>query len=127
MSTRKKIVVIDDDKTTLTMLTMILTKENYLVVSALDGEEGLEMVKSELPDLVVCDVLIPKIDGIDICEKIKNDPNLGHIKVILMTAIKNIMIQKEARTCGADGFIEKPTDSRLLLTMIKNLLAESGP
>jgi DNA-binding response OmpR family regulator len=125
MSTRKKIIVIDDDKTTITMLTMILTKENYLVMSALDGEEGLEMIKSELPDLVVSDVLIPKIDGIDICEKIKKDPYLSHIKVILMTAIKNVMIQKEARTCGADGFIEKPTDSRQLLTMIKNLLEET--
>lgn len=122
MSTRKKIVVIDDDKTTLTMLTMILTKENYLVASALDGEEGLELVKSELPDLVLCDVLIPKIDGIDICEKIKKDPNLSHIKVILMTAIKNLVIQKEAKNCGTDGFIEKPTDSRHLLTMIKNIL-----
>jgi DNA-binding response OmpR family regulator len=122
MSTRKKVVVIDDDKTTITMLTMILTKENYLVMSALDGEEGLEMIKTELPDLVISDVLIPKIDGIDICEKIKKDPSLSHIKVILMTALKNLMIQKEARTCGADGFMEKPADSRQLLTMIKSLL-----
>jgi CheY-like chemotaxis protein len=122
MSARKKIIVIDDDKTTITMLTMILTKENYLVMSALDGDEGLEMIRSELPDLVVSDVLIPKIDGIDICEKIKKDPYLSHIKVILMTAIKNIMIQKEAKNSGADGFIEKPTDSRQLLTMIKSLL-----
>jgi len=122
MSTRKKILVIDDDKTTITMLTMILTKENYLVMSALDGEEGLEMIKSELPDVVISDVLIPKIDGIDICEKIKSDPSLEYIKVILMTALKNIMIQKEAKTCGADGFVEKPTDSRHLLTLIKSLL-----
>ncbi len=122
MSIRKKILVIDDDRTTITMLTMILTKENYLVMSALDGEEGMEMVRSELPDVVISDVLIPRIDGIDICEKIKKDPYLSHIKVILMTALKNLMIQKEAKTCGADGFVEKPTDSRQLLLMIKSLL-----
>jgi len=122
MSTRKKILVIDDDKTTITMLTMILTKENYLVMSALDGEEGMEMIKSDHPDVVICDVLIPKIDGIDICEKIKKDPYLNDIKVILMTALKNIMIQKEAKASGADGFVEKPTDSRQLLTLIKSLL-----
>jgi CheY-like chemotaxis protein len=125
MSVRKKVLVIDDDKTTLTMLTMILTKANYLVLSALDGEEGLALVESELPDVVISDILIPKIDGIDICEKIKKNPDLSHIKVILMTAIKNIMIQKEAKNCGADAFVEKPTDSRQLLTIIKDFF-EAG-
>jgi len=124
MSARKKVLVIDDDKTTLTMLTMILTKANFLVLSALDGDEGMSMVETELPDLVISDILIPRIDGIDICEKIKTNPQLDHIKVILMTAIKNVMIQKEARSCGADAFVEKPTDSRELLTIIKNLFEE---
>jgi len=82
----------------------------------------MEMIKSDHPDVVICDVLIPKIDGIDICEKIKKDPYLNDIKVILMTALKNIMIQKEAKASGADGFVEKPTDSRQLLTLIKSLL-----
>ena len=118
-----KILIVDDDRVTLTMLEMILSRHGYQVLSAKDGEEGWQLASQERPDAVVSDMLIPKIHGLDLCEKIKKDPQLKEIKVILMTAVyKGAAFQFEARDSGADHFIEKPIDTNALLDELKKLL-----
>jgi DNA-binding response OmpR family regulator len=123
----EKILVIDDDKVMLTMLQMSLTKDGYEVLIAHDGQEGLKLIDQEKPDLVITDLLIPKVDGIGVCTKVKSTPALSHIKVIIISAIKNLAIQREAKSCGADAFLEKPIESHVLNAAILALLTPDRP
>ncbi|UCE41942.1 MAG: response regulator [Candidatus Aminicenantes bacterium] len=121
-----KILIIDDDRVTLTMLEMILSRHGYHVLSARDGAEGLEIASKEKPDVVLSDMLIPKIHGLDLCTKIKQDPQLKDIKVILMTAVyKGAAFQFEAKESGADHFIEKPINTNELIEKLDKLLTIS--
>ena len=118
-----KIVIIDDDRVTLTMLEMILSRNGYQVLSAQDGEAGLELVSKEKPDAVISDMLLPKIHGLELCSQIKQDPQLKDIKVILMTAVyKGAAFQFEAKDSGADHFIEKPINTNALLERLDQLI-----
>ena len=118
-----RILIIDDDRVTLTMLEMILSRHGYQVLSAQDGAEGWELASKEKPDVVISDMLIPKIHGLDLCSQIKQDPQLKDIKVILMTAVyKGAAFQFEAKKSGADHFIEKPIDTNGLLDKLDELL-----
>jgi two-component system cell cycle response regulator len=120
---KSKILIIDDDRVTLTMLEMILSRHGYQVLSAKDGAEGLELATKEKPGAVISDMLIPKIHGLELCTKIKQDPQLKDIKVILMTAVyKGTAFQFEAKDSGADLFIEKPIDTNELLDKLDKLL-----
>jgi len=122
---RGKILLVDDDKVTLTMLKMILSRHGYQALSAKDGAEGLELVIKEKPDVVISDMLLPKTHGLDLCTKIKQDPQLKEIKVFLMTAVyKGAAFQFEAKSCGADHFIEKPIDTNELLKKLDEFLAK---
>jgi len=120
---KTKILIIDDDRVTLTMLEMILSRHGYQVLSAKDGAEGLDLITKEKPDAVISDMLIPKIHGLELCTKIRQDPQLKDIKVILMTAVyKGAAFQFEAKDSGADHFIEKPIDTNELLDKLDKLL-----
>lgn len=120
---KRKILIIDDDRVTLTMLEMILSRHGYQVLSAKDGAEGLELAAKEKPGAVISDMLIPKIHGLELCTKIKQNPQLKDIKVILMTAVyKGTSFQFEAKNSGADHFIEKPIDTNELLDKLDKLL-----
>jgi DNA-binding response OmpR family regulator len=120
---KRKILLVDDDRVTLTMLEMILSRHKYQVLSAKDGSEGLELALKERPDAVISDMLIPKLHGLDLCKKIKQDPALNQIKVILMTAVyKGVPFKFEAKGCGADHFIEKPIDTNELIAVLHELL-----
>jgi sigma-B regulation protein RsbU (phosphoserine phosphatase) len=120
---KAKVLLIDDDKVTLTMLEMILSRHDYLVLLAEDGEKGLEIASSQMPQAVICDMLIPKLHGLELCQKIKLDPRLSGTKVILMTAVyKGTAFKNEAKRCGADHFFEKPINTNELLALLKKLL-----
>jgi CheY-like chemotaxis protein len=121
----RKILIIDDDRVTLTMLEMILSRHGYLTLSAKDGAEGYEIAIKEKPDALICDMLIPKIHGLELCAKIKQDPQFKETKVILMTAVyKGTAFKFEARESGADHFIEKPIDTNELLDKLDELIAK---
>lgn len=118
-----KILVIDDDRVTLTMLEMVLSRHGYQVLNAKDGAEGWAKASKEKPDVVISDMLIPKIHGLELCAKIKKDPELKKTKVILMTAVyKRASFHLEAKDSGADYFIEKPIDTNGLLEKLEKSL-----
>ncbi|HNQ80767.1 MAG: response regulator [Acidobacteriota bacterium] len=118
----RKIVVIDDDKVTRKLLTELLNRNGYEAYGAHDGMEGVALVKWEQPELVLTDLLIPLLDGIGVCQQIKSDPELSGIKVIVMSALKNPLLVREARAVGADDFIDKPIRTNTLLELIARLL-----
>ena len=115
-----KIVVIDDDRVTLTMLETFLKKQGFQVAAAQDGETGFALVQHERPDIVITDMLIPKVHGIDLCQKIKSDDGLKHTAVILMTAVyKGLAFKQDVNEAGADFCIEKPLDMAKILELVK--------
>jgi DNA-binding response OmpR family regulator len=122
----KKILIVDDDRVTLTMLQMLFTRARHQVLTAQDGAEGLELAQKKKPDIVITDMLIPKMDGLELCKKIKESPELQQTKVIIMTAVyKGIPFKHEARESGASDFIEKPIDTKNLIDRV-NVLIGAG-
>ncbi len=117
----RKAVVIDDDKVTVAILTRILSAAGFEVVSAADGASGLECVYREKPDLVVTDLLIPRVDGLGVCAKIKADVGLPGVKLVIITALKNFAFQNAARNSSADLVLEKPVSAEMLKAALDRL------
>jgi len=107
------------------MLEMIFSRHNLKVLSASDGAEGLELAIKEKPDVIISDMLIPKVHGLDLCKKIKQDPGFSQTKVILMTAVyKSTTFKPQVKDAGADGFIEKPINTTDLMKLIDRFLED---
>jgi DNA-binding response OmpR family regulator len=122
---RRKAVVIDDDKVTIAILTRILNNAEFDVIPAADGVSGVECVFREKPDLVVTDLLLPRLDGFGVCAKIKADAGLSGIKLVIMTALQNFAFQNEARNCGADLILGKPISREKLEAALKDFFPAS--
>jgi DNA-binding response OmpR family regulator len=121
----KKIVVVDDDVVTLQTLEKILVKSDFYVFSAPDGEAAYQLVKKERPDILVSDMLIPKLHGLELCRKVKEDPELAKTKVILISAVyKSQSFRGEMQQSGADGFLEKPINTAELMIRIFKIYME---
>ncbi len=121
-----KIVLVDDDKVTLRFLEHFLVDNLFAVLTAQDGEAALDLVNKEKPSLVISDVVLPKMDGVELCKRIKQDPDLKRTRVILMSAVyQGAMLGPVALGCGADGFVGKPIRSTELLGKIYQLSSET--
>jgi CheY-like chemotaxis protein len=117
----QKILLIDDNPDMRNFIRQELKKE-FKVFEAEDGLKGLEMAVRIMPDLIVSDVMMPKIDGIEFCKKIKSDIKTSHIPVILLTAKADTATKYEGIEIGADDYISKPFEMEYLVLRIKNLL-----
>ena len=117
------ILLILEDNTELLEFIRSIFEEDYLVLSAEDGETGLELARENIPDLVISDVMMPKMDGNKLCKKIKEDFRTSHIPVILLTALSSKQHEKEGILGGADEYITKPFDPSLLKIRVDQLLA----
>ncbi|MFH0777724.1 MAG: response regulator [Candidatus Eisenbacteria bacterium] len=119
-----KILVVDDEVYIVHILDFSLGMEGYEVVTALDGEQALAKVKSERPDLVVLDIMMPKLDGYETCRILKTDPQTRHIPVILLSAKGRNVDQKMGFQVGADDYITKPFSPRKLVERINLILGQ---
>ncbi|MEW6607042.1 MAG: response regulator [bacterium] len=121
-----KILVVDDDTKLVEALKIRLEVNNYKVMTALNGIEALEKVYKEMPDLVLLDAWLPKMNGWEVCRKIKESEELNSIKVIFLTArteLSNRLIATQI--LKADGYITKPFESEKLIATIKEVLEEN--
>ncbi len=118
---RPLILVIDDNNGMRSYLRSIL-QERYLVIEATDGKMGLEKARQEVPKLVICDVMMPVMDGLEFTRRLKEDTATSHIPVILLTARSLTEQREQGYEQGADSYITKPFSSSLLLARIENLL-----
>ena len=121
-----KILVIDDEAQLTEMVQMRLEAAGYEVVIARNGQEGLEKAKNIEPDLILCDVMMPKMDGYKVCGLLKNDPRYSKIPLILFTARAQQDDQDVGDEVGADAYITKPFEPPVLLAKIEELLGESS-
>ena len=120
-----KILVVDDEIYIVHILDFSLGMEGYEVVTALDGEQALEKVKTEKPDLIVLDIMMPKLDGYEVCKHIKSNAGTQHIPVILLSAKGRNVDQKLGFDVGADDYITKPFSPRKLVERINQLLGQT--
>lgn len=119
---KTKIVVIEDEADILEIIDYNLSKEGYEVCSALDGEEGLQLVKKEVPDLVLLDLMLPGLDGIEVCRKLKADAATQSISIIMVTAKGEESDIVLGLGMGADDYVSKPFSPRELMARIKSVL-----
>jgi DNA-binding response OmpR family regulator len=123
MSGLKKILVVDDDPYILMSLEFLMKKNGYDVMVARNGTEALDIVEKQLPDIVLLDIMMPDVDGYEICRHIKKTAKLKHTKVVFMSAkSKEADIQK-GYDLGAALYITKPFSTRELVKQIKELLS----
>ncbi len=122
---KKRILVVDDVRETLLALKIRLEYANYEVVTATDGELGLKMARKSSPDLIVLDVMLPKIDGFSICRLLKFDEDYEKIPIILLTAKGQEKDRKTGKLVGADVYLTKPYNAKELLGHIKTLTSET--
>lgn len=118
---KARILVVDDELPNIELIQGYLEKE-YNVVSASSGEEALQKIYSEKPDVVLLDIMMPEISGYEVCEKIKHDESMRLIPVIMVTALSDIEDKIKAIEAGADDFLSKPINSLELQTRVRSLL-----
>jgi signal transduction histidine kinase len=106
------VLVVDDEEITRTTLSALLaSKPVYRVELAVDGVEGLEMAKQIKPDVILLDIMMPRMSGYDVCKKIRSDPNIGEVPIIMITALDDRDAKLNGLVAGADDFLTKPFDS----------------
>jgi signal transduction histidine kinase/ligand-binding sensor domain-containing protein/DNA-binding response OmpR family regulator len=116
----KTILIVEDNIDMRSFIKGELKKE-YNIIEAGDGLEGLKMVNREMPDMIICDVMMPNMDGLEMCEKIKSDMETSHIPIILLTAKVDFETKYSGIKTGADDYIPKPFEMEYLRIRIKNL------
>jgi two-component system alkaline phosphatase synthesis response regulator PhoP len=122
MNTKKKILIIDDEPDILEFLSYNFKKNDFEVLTASDGLTGLQKMREEKPDIILSDILMPEMDGIEMCREIKTDPQLSQIPIIFLTAVNDDYKVLYAMTSGADQFVSKPIRFEYLLEMVKTTL-----
>jgi DNA-binding response OmpR family regulator len=120
----KRILVVDDTEDIVKLVKMYLEHHCYEVIIARDGQEGLEKAKTEKPDLIVLDLMLPKMDGYKVCGLLKKDTRYAKIPVIFFTAKAQEKDVKLGQEVGADAYITKPFEPEVLLAKIKELIKE---
>jgi two-component system, OmpR family, alkaline phosphatase synthesis response regulator PhoP len=125
----KKILIVDDDPDLVNAVTLILKSKKYEVAAAYDGNEGLAKAKTEKPDLIVLDVMMPDKDGYAVCRDLKADSALSKIPVLLLTAVASHVpttryTQQMGMETEADDYLDKPVEPEVLVARIETLLAK---
>lgn len=118
----KRILLVDDETQLVEMVKMRLEANDYEVLCAHDGQEALDKARKEKPDLIILDLMLPKIDGYKVCRMLKFDEKYRNIPIILFTARAQETDIKLGKEVGADAYIAKPFDPPSLLEKIKELL-----
>lgn len=118
----KTILVVDDEQDLLDLIEYNLMKEGYRVLKAVNGIEALEVAKEQNPDLVLLDIMMPKMDGLEVCEKMRSDSDLRHIPIIFLTARGDEKTEVEGLDLGADDYVTKPISTTKLISRIKAVL-----
>lgn len=117
-----KILVVDDLFPNLYLMEAILEDVGYTTLTASSGKEALQVIESELPDMILLDIMIPDMNGIEILEWIKSNPKTNKIPVIMVSALREIDIFIDALSRGAVDYIKKPIEQKVLLTKIEMAL-----
>lgn len=118
----KKILVVEDNETNMYLIHYILTRAGFQVCKASNGEEGVAAAESELPDLVLMDIQLPGIDGLEATRRIRSSQKLASVPIVALTAHAMTGDREKVMGAGCDGYIEKPINPETLLDTLKKHL-----
>ncbi|HDL17955.1 MAG TPA: diguanylate cyclase [Bacteroidetes bacterium] len=119
---KPKILVVDDVPLNVELLRTYLNTAGYLVFEAGNGEKALEMVAQKKPDLLLLDIMMPKMNGFEVCKRLKSDPKTRFIPIVMVTALQSVEDKVQGIEAGADDFITKPFNKMELLARVRSLL-----
>lgn len=119
---RKKVLVVDDDADLLELVSFNLKRAGYAIATASNGVEAIKKARSIGPDLIVLDVMMPELDGFEVCEILRRDSATTSIPIIMLTALSSELGRMAGLGSGATDFISKPFSPRLLVRRIENLM-----
>ena len=123
---KKRVLIVEDEASLLKLETILLTVKGYDVSGVSTGNAALEKLSGEQFDLVLLDIMLPDVDGYEVCRRIKEHPAHAGIPVVMLTARKSIEDQERGATCGADAYLTKPFKSALIIETIEGLLSGSS-
>jgi DNA-binding response OmpR family regulator len=118
----KKVLIVDDEPNIVISVEFLMRREGFEVLVARDGEEGLARIQADRPDLVVLDVMMPKLDGFEVCKAVRADPTLAGVRILMLTAKGRAAEISKGLSLGADAYIPKPFATRELVAKVKELL-----
>ena len=118
----KRVLIVDDEPNIVISLEFLMKREGFAVSVARDGEEALERIRAERPDLVILDVMMPKLNGFEVCETVRTDPQLAAVRILMLTAKGREAEMRKGISLGADAYIAKPFSTRDLVEQVKSLL-----
>lgn len=119
---KQTILVVDDEQDLLDLIEYNLKKEGYRVLRADNGQSAIQIARDEKPNLVLLDIMMPQMDGIEVCDRMREDADLKHIPIIFLTARSDEKTEVEGLNKGADDFITKPISTTKLISRIKAVL-----
>lgn len=116
------VMIVDDNPQNVELLQAFLETLPVKIVTAGDGVQALERIKDHNPDLILLDIMMPRMSGFQVCRKIKSDPKTRDIQVLMVTALNELGDIEQASECGTDDFVSKPVNRFELLTRVRSLL-----
>ena len=119
---RSRVLIVEDEPHIIESLSFVLGREGFLVSSALDGEAAVEILRRDPPDLVILDVMLPRLNGFEVLKLAKADPALKAIPVIVLTAKGQQQDRRLAEEIGSDGFMTKPFSNRDVIDNVRRLI-----
>ncbi len=119
---KKKILIVEDEESLLKLESILLTSKGYEVKGVANGRAALDAIAAEAPDLVLLDIMLPEIDGFEVCQRIKENPATAKIPVIMLTAKKSREDMARGEKVGADWYITKPFKSAMVIETIQRFL-----
>ncbi len=121
---KKKILIVEDEESLLKLESILLTSKGYDVKGVSNGQAALDALDTVKPDLILLDIMLPEIDGFEVCRRIKSAPETRHIPIIMLTAKKSREDMARGEQVGADWYITKPFKSAMVIETIQRFLAK---
>lgn len=123
---KKRILIVEDEESLLKLETILLTVKGYEVVGALNAQQAFARLAESKFDLMLLDIMLPDIDGFEVCKRIKADSKTADIKVVMLTAKKSPEDQAKGIACGASAYLTKPFKSAMIMEVIERLISSDG-
>ncbi len=120
---QKKVLIVDDEKNLVSLVALHMNMAGYLVSYAYDGYSALDIAKSQKPDVIILDIMLPKLNGLVVCRKLKEAEETRHIPIIILSALIETEDKFMGFNAGADDYITKPFSPRELLARVKRMLS----